>query len=238
MAGLDWLGDWLGLNKGKGTIAAAGQNRGLINSTNDKIGGLIDAGDQRTGGYLEQILGLTGMGGGSTLYADALGVNGAEGAGRAREAYTTSPGFDFAMDTGLQALDRRAAASGRLASGNADLDTLDYATGLASRDWNSWLGNLTGGVDRATGALGDLANLSSNTTGQRINLAGENATALMGANNQVAAGKEAGQGAIWDLFNNVAGVAGSAFGLKPPGAPAGVPATPTGAGWGGYARGY
>lgn len=232
------LGDLLGLNKGKGTIAAAEANKGIIDEFAPQANRIINRGDRGARGYLEQILGLTGMGDGSTLYADALGVNGAEGAGRAREAYTTSPGFNFALDTGLQALDRGNAARGRFSSGNAEGDTIDYATGLASRDYNSWLANLTGGVDRATGALGDLATLTGNTTNQKLGTAGDIASGYLNVNNQTAAGQEAGQGAIWDLLGNVAGVAGSAFGLKPPGMPAAVPGTPTGAGWGGYGRGY
>jgi hypothetical protein len=233
------IGDLLGLNKGKPTIAAADSNSGILDQLGPQLEGIINSGDAQSRGYLEKILGLTGMGNGSTLYADALGVNGADGSGRARAAFQTGPGYGFQMDQGLQALDRRAAASGRFSSGNADIDTLKYSQGLADQGWDKWLGNLTGGVDRATGALGDLATLSGNTAGQRYSTAGDLASGRMNINNQTAAGGEAGQGAIWDLLGNVAGVAGSAFGLKPPGmGGGGMPPTATGAGWGGYGRGY
>lgn len=231
---MDWLLDLLGLNKGKGTIQAANANSGVLDSLEKQLPGIINAGDAQSRGYLQDILDLTGMEG-SALYPDALGVNGAEGSARARDAFTTSPGYQFQLDQGLQALDRRRAASGGFSSGGADLDTLAFSQGLASQDWNNWLDRVTGGVDRATGALGDLATLSGNTTGQLLNTAGDIGSGRLNVNNQVAAGKEAGQGAIWDLFGNIAGVAGSAFGLnKNPG----MPTTPTGPGFGGYGRGY
>lgn len=231
----DWLGDLLGLNKGKATIDAAARNGSVLDNLSGQLNGIIDSGSAEQRGYLERILGLTGMAD-STLYADALGINGADGAGRARDAFSASPGYQFQMDQGLQALDRRAAATGRLASGNADLDTLKFSQGLASQDWNNWLGNLTGAVDRTTGALGDLATLSGNTTGARLGVAGDIASGRMNVNNQQAAGREAGQGAAWDFLGNIAGVAGSFMGM--PKMPGGMPATPTGAGWGGYGRGY
>ena len=234
----DWLGDILGLNKGKATIDAAAQNSTVLTNLGNQQNSVIDAGDAQQRGYLEQILGLTGMGNGSTLYADALGVNGADGSTRAQDAFKTSPGFDFNMNTGLQALDRRRAASGGFSSGGADLDTLTYSQGLASQDWNNWLGNLTGGVDRASGALGDLATQAGGTMATRLGLNDSLASGRLNVNNQTAAGKEAGQGSAWDFLGNVAGVAGAAFGLpKMPGG-GGMPATPTGAGWGGYGRGY
>lgn len=86
----------------------------------------------------------TGYGAGSKLYADALGVNGAAGTDRARAAFTSSPGYTFNLDQGLQALQRTRAVNGTLASGNADTDTIKFASGLASQDYGNFLNALSG----------------------------------------------------------------------------------------------
>lgn len=79
---------------------------------------------------------------GARTYADALGLNGAEGAQAAQGAFTSSPGYQFQMDQGLQALERRRAAQGMLGSGNTTADTLAFSQGLANQDYSNWLGAL------------------------------------------------------------------------------------------------
>ena len=93
-------------------------------------------------------------GAGSTLYQDALGVNGKDAADAARSTYQTSPGYGFNMDQGLQALQRTRAVNGTLASGNADTDAMKFASGLASQDFNGWLSNLAGLDSKRYGASG------------------------------------------------------------------------------------
>ena len=232
---LGWLGDLLGLNKGQGTIEAAGDNRNIITDYGNKGRDIIGAGYQGAGDYLRQVLDLTGMAGGSRLYGDAIGANGVAGNERAREAFTSSPGFQHQLDTGLQALDRRRAASGGFSSGGADLDTLTFSQGLASQDWNNWLTHLTGGVDRATGALNSLAGLETGNADALLGLEGDVAGGLTSANNMTASGKEAGQGALWSTLGNIAGVAGAAFGLPQAGGFGGWNAKPQySPGFGGY----
>lgn len=109
----------------------------------------------------------TGYGAGSKLYADALGVNGAAGTDAARAAFTSSPGYTFNLDQGLQALQRTRAVNGTLASGNADTDTIKFASGLANQDYSNWL-NALSGYDAKTlaattgqaGTFGQMGNLS------------------------------------------------------------------------------
>lgn len=208
----DFLGDLLGLNKGKATKAAADKNTGIINGYDAQGNAIIDAGSQKAGGYLGQAAGLYDPIKGSTgLYADALGLNGAEGAGRANEAFTTSPGYGFTLDQGLQALDRRRAASGSFQSGGADIDTMTYATGLAGQEHGNWLDRLGGLSNTAlagqTGALNNLANLATGTASQKLGLAGEVASGHMGANNQYAQGEEANKAGIAGFGSNLAKLA-------------------------------
>jgi len=79
---------------------------------------------------------------GAKAYGDAAGANGAEGYARAKTNFTTDPGYGFQMDQGLQALQRTHAAAGNLASGNADADTLKYATGLADQSYGNYVSRL------------------------------------------------------------------------------------------------
>lgn len=231
--------DLLGLNKGKGTIDAANANSSILDALEKQMPGIINRGDAQARGYLEDSRDLASLGPNADgILGDIYGLNGQGGFDKARSMFQTGPGYDFQMDQGLNALDRRAAAAGRFSSGNADLDTLKFSQGLADQSWDDWVSGITSGIDRSIGTNGDLATLTGNTTDQLLGVAGDIGSGRLNVNNQIGAGKEAGQGAIWDLFGNIAGVAGAAMGVPRVGGPSGVPATPTGAGWGGYGRGF
>lgn len=82
---------------------------------------------------------------GANAYGDASGANGAGGLKTAMDNFHNSGqygNFGFALTNGLQALDRTHAAAGNLKSGNADADTLNYATGLANNTYSSYLSGL------------------------------------------------------------------------------------------------
>lgn len=104
---------------------------------------------------------LSSYSGGAGAYGDASGANGAAGYDRARANFQQNPGYQFQMDQGLQALNRTHAAAGNLSSGNADADTLKYATGLANQSYGGYLQGLSpylGGQQAATaGAAGAAA---------------------------------------------------------------------------------
>lgn len=51
--------------------------------------------------------------------------------------YEQSPGYQFAMDQGLQGVDRRASARGGRGSGGNDLDMMQFAQGLAAQDYGN-----------------------------------------------------------------------------------------------------
>lgn len=140
--------------------AAGFQAWGLLKGQKDAYG-QIDQGQAAYTGQSDKALGyydqLNGTGAAANgTYADALGLHGADGVARAQGAYTTSPGYQFQMDQGLQALDRQHAASGSLASGGAGADAIRFAQGLASQDYGSWMDRLMG-----------LSNQYGNTTNAR-----------------------------------------------------------------------
>lgn len=83
--------------------------------------------------------------GGAKAYGDASGANGTAGLQSAMDTFKNSGqygNYGFALTNGLQALDRTHAAAGNLSSGNADADTLNYATGLANNTYNSYVAGL------------------------------------------------------------------------------------------------
>ena len=80
---------------------------------------------------------------GARLNADALGLNGAEGAARARAAFQGGPGWQAQLDTSLDALNRRRNAAGSLFSGNADADAIKLGSDYANQGWKDWLGGLS-----------------------------------------------------------------------------------------------
>lgn len=81
---------------------------------------------------------------GFNTYADALGLNGAQGNANAQSAFTAGPGYQFLVDEATQAALRAGSAQGNLASGNTTAAITDRASGLANQEWSSWLDRLNG----------------------------------------------------------------------------------------------
>lgn len=80
---------------------------------------------------------------GARLYADALGINGSEGAERAKSAFQGGPGWTTQLDTAIDALNRRRNAAGSLFSGNADADAIKLSSDYANQGWQQWLAGLS-----------------------------------------------------------------------------------------------
>lgn len=80
----------------------------------------------------------TGMGG-MNAYADALGMNGAEGRARALEQFRSSPGYDFTLSQGLQATNRAASRNGSYLDPSTDLALMQYGQGLADKTYDSYM---------------------------------------------------------------------------------------------------
>lgn len=204
------IGDALGINKGKATTAAAAENLKFLKQLGIDIEGLIDTGTETQAGYLQDSLDLSSLGPNAEgILGDIYGLNGPEGNARVTDRFRTSPGYDFKMNSGLDALARRASSYGMLGSGNTSLDTIDFASGLADQEWDDWVSGITSGIDRQIGTQGDMATLYGNDTNQRIGLKEGIGNARMGLTNQKAAGQEAGQGWLLDLVDTVAGTVGA-----------------------------
>lgn len=176
----------------------------------------------------------TKYGAATTLGLDSLGVNGADGNTRAVNAFQTGPGYQFAQDQGLQALDRRRAVTGMYGSGNADIDTLKFSQGLGNQEYGNWQNKLLGFTSpelsatagaaggragAATGLAGletgygnNLTSLYGSDASNRTNLLGSLTSNNMQANNASAAAETAGSR---NLLNAGMGLATLAMGMPP-----------------------
>lgn len=187
---------------------AARSNMNLLNGFETKANQQIDAGSAAAGDYLGQAgdiySGLADRSlGNLDFYKDALGLNGQGGSTAALDRFQTGPGYEFQMNQGLDALDRRAASRGQLNSGNTNIDTLNYSQGLANQEWGGWLDRLQGfdsqqnqnymaGLGGQAGTLGSLADLELGTTDRRLNVGSEVLNGRMGANNDLATARNQG----------------------------------------------
>lgn len=183
---------------------AADKNRALYSDYLNKGNTALDSGLTNSLGALGKAGDIYGnlqgkYGAGTSLYLDALGVNGADKAQAAQSSFTNNPGNDAAIQAGLDAINRRRASAGMLDSGNANLDALAFGQNLQNQQYNGWLDRLGGLVSpelsAASGAAGNetnIANLYQNDATNRIGLQGNYASGIAGANNYEAAGASAG----------------------------------------------
>lgn len=155
--------------------AAAQRNAGLTQGYNDlstqydNARTAINTGANTATGYYAPLVASTGAG--ATAYGDASGANGAAGLKTATQNFESSPqygAYGFTLSNGLQALDRTHAAAGNINSGNADTDTLNFATGLAGQQYNNYLAGLQPYLGANANAVSGAAGVA---TGQGTQLA-------------------------------------------------------------------
>lgn len=211
---------------GKPAKDAAAQNAGLYGNYKTESLGYLDQGlNNATGAINQGLESLSNLGnkyGGATgLYLDALGVNGADGTGRAQNAFTAGPGYQWMVDQALDAVNRTADARGMLRSGNTQAAVVDRASGLAGQEYNNWLSNLSGFVNpelsAATSGAGlgqSLADLYIRDAAARTGVAGNVAGGLASNNNMVANAETQGSGNLWNLGLNLLKLGTDAYGYS------------------------
>lgn len=190
---------------------AAERNRALYQNYQNQGTEFLNTGLNNSVGNLNKAIGAydplsalaTKFGAGTDLYLDALGVNGADGNARATASFQQGPGYQFTLNQGLEALNRRRATGGMLDSGNADIDAMTFGTGLADKTYSGWLDRLNGvnqNTIATTGAAAQgrasgftsLADLYNQDAQNRIGLTGNTTSGMASANNTEAAGRAAG----------------------------------------------
>lgn len=95
----------------------------------------------------------TGTGAQGTLAALA-GLSGKGAQDAAFGSFQTSPGYQFRLDQGTQAIDRSAASRGNLGSGATLKALSDYGQGMASQEYQNWLATLAGLANQGLSATG------------------------------------------------------------------------------------
>lgn len=151
-----------GLDSALGYVnTGAGAARGALGTARSDIGAGTDAAlgrlDTAAGAYTPLSALGTKYGAATTLGLNALGVNGPEGTAAARAAFEASPGYEFQLDQGLEAINRARNARGMLNSGNTDRDAQLFGMGVAKQDYGTWLNNLLGFTNPELGATSGAA---------------------------------------------------------------------------------
>lgn len=213
-----------GSSAGKATIGAAQENKEHLALYFPQANQMIKDYAGRAQDYLGQAGNLykplTELGGkGANLYADAMGLNGAAGNTNATNAFQAGPGYQFAMDQGLSALERRGAAQGRLQSGQTGIDTLTYANGLANQEYGNWLSKLSGynqmygqGIAGQANVLGAQSGVEVGTADRLGDLGSQVLSGFLAANNQKAEGREMQAAAKDAQMGSLLGLGGSLLG--------------------------
>lgn len=110
----------------------------------------------------------------------------------ATSAFTESPGYQFRLGEGLKAIERNAAARGRLASGATLKSLQERGEGLAASEYDSWWNRNAGlaGVGQAatnaTSAAGQ--NAANNISGAYQNMGNARASAYANTGSSVNTG--------------------------------------------------
>jgi hypothetical protein len=153
---------------------AARQKAAGLRAGETKAYGALDTGFDKASGYYGKATdafgSLLGRGNkGYDTYLDATGVNGAEGIARAGDLYKSLPGYSAGQTTGLDLLERRAAARGDLGGGNTSADTIKFASDYDAGKYKDFLASLAPNLGVASGATAGQAGVY----GQQGNLAAD-----------------------------------------------------------------
>lgn len=229
-------------NAANATLGAlTGQAIGSLNQSTG-LGAQLTNAPRQTGNYatqaLAQALGLpqqqldqTQLPGGGTLQGTTLLPQ--QGAGSplgsllkpfsyTAQDFQSSPGYQFALEQGLNTIQNNAAAKGMLLSPNTIKDLSTYATGVANQDFQqqyqnayqaytqnqanqlNTLGSLMGAGNTATGNLvNNITQAGSNTANLLSSLGVAQAQNQLGAGSAAAAGRVGATNALTGGLGNI-----------------------------------
>lgn len=179
---------------------SAGQQVAGLDESNATLGQARGSIDQALQPYIQS--GLRGLG----AYEDALGLNGQFAGQQAQQQFQNSPGYQFALDQGVQARNRAAGAGGMALSGAQLKDLQGFGQGLQNQEWGTHLAGLSGlydaGRQTAVQGQGLQTPLWMQTAQNQTDKGTARAAGTMGAAN-----------ARQNAFSDVLGFAGDLFGF-------------------------
>lgn len=158
----------------------------------------------------------------SGAYADATGVNGAEGIARGGSTFKALPGYSGGLTTGIDAVNRGAAARGLLGSGQTSADEIKFASDYDANHYKDYLsslvpglstsGNLmTTGATGGAGVLGARAGADLGVAGQKAQYGYNAATGTGNANADAALAPYSSSKNFWSALAGAASIAAAPF---------------------------
>jgi hypothetical protein len=124
--------------------------------------------------------------------------------------YLQSPGYNWLVQQGVDAIDRGASATGKLDSGQRSKDLMAYGQGLASQDYGNFLGRYGDLLNRYSGiaGTGQTASSAMGSYGQNYaNQAGQN---MIAGGNAQAAGMINAANANTGMWSNLSQIGSNA----------------------------
>lgn len=120
-------------------------------------------------------------------YADAN-----KSGGQTYRGFQATPGYQFALDQGIDAIDSSAAARGNVFSGATMKAAQEFGTGLANQEYGTYLNRLTGQAGQGQAAAGNIATAGANYTsgaGNALaNMGNAQAAGYIGVGNAITGG--------------------------------------------------
>lgn len=188
---------------------------GLLNNPNNKgFNAQINAGQQISNDYQPYL--QSGTAANNTL-SDLYGTNGAAAQTGAQQNWQNTPGYQFALSQGLNAVNADAAAKGQTLSGNNQQAIQQYGTGLANQTYNNYIQNLQQQAGQGVNAAGGVASGQAGVANAQAGKSGAGAqnqnTALGGIANalfpsggislaQLLGGQNGANSGLLSLFNS------------------------------------
>jgi hypothetical protein len=170
------------------TIANLGSNLGSSIASNDALAQQEEA--QKKGLAALKPYAESGLAANEQL-GNLLGIGSGADQASITEALRNTPGYQFNLEQGTQALDRSAAARGGLFSGAAAKQLQEYGQGLADNTYQSAIANLrpsvATGAGAASGQVGlydNIGALQANNTANQSNLLNNSLSTIFGSNDQ------------------------------------------------------
>jgi len=149
----------------------------MFNQSRDDLAPYRDAGS----GALYQLAALQGVD-----YSGAPGTT-EDRRQTAMARFEASPGYDFRLGEGIKALDRSAAARGRLFSGAQAKGVLEFGQNIAAEEFGAnlnRLSSLAGVGQAATGSTATMGAYAANAAGKNtVSAANARASGMMAASN-------------------------------------------------------
>ncbi|WP_425991381.1 hypothetical protein [Afipia sp. DC4300-2b1] len=204
--------------------AAAAKAAGYATGKTD-ANAALDAGLAQANPLYKQAYGdfssLAGkFGAGQDTYNDATGVNGADGVARAASIFKSLPGYSGGLTTGIDAVNRGAAARGDLGGGNTAADTIKFASDYDANKYGNFLSALAPNLSGATaatsggaGVLGAQAGTATGVAGQKASYDWNAATGTGNANADAALAPYSASQNFWSALMGGANLLGKATGI-------------------------